>query len=68
MPEAPPSWPEAAKVGDQVEVTVKTVLESGMVFRNPAVSMGLPGLSEYQLWRTDENAVRAVRRLLDAKP
>lgn len=42
----------------------KTVLESGMTFRNPAVSMGLPGISEYQIWRTDEEAVKAVSRLL----
>ncbi len=44
----------------------KVVLESGMTFRNPAVSMGLPGLSEYQLLRTDENAVKAVRALLES--
>ena len=43
----------------------KTVLESGMTYRNPAVSMGLPGISEYQIWRTDEEAVKAVSRLLD---
>ncbi len=43
----------------------KTVLNSGMTYRNPAVSMGLPGMSEYQLWRTDPEAVRAVRTLLD---
>ncbi len=44
----------------------KTVLDSGMTYRNPAVSMGLPGISEYQLWRTDADAVRAVRRCLAA--
>ena len=41
------------------------ILESGMQFRNPRVSMGLPGMSEYEIWQTDEGAVRAVRRLLD---
>ena len=41
----------------------KQVLESGMTYRNPAVSMGLPGISEYQLWRTGE---AAVRRAADA--
>ena len=30
----------------------------------PGVSMGLPGLSEYEIWRTDPEAVRAVRHLL----
>ena len=42
----------------------KKVLESAMRFRNPDVSMGLPGLSEYEIWRTDTESVRAVRRLL----
>lgn len=41
----------------------KQALESGMTYRNPAVSMGLPGISEYQLWRTGE---AAVRRAADA--
>ena len=43
----------------------KRVLNSGMAYRNPAVSMGLPGLSEYELWQTDPENVRAVRALLD---
>ncbi len=42
----------------------KQVLESAMRFRNPNVSMGLPGLSEYEIWRTAPDSVRAVRRLL----
>ena len=42
----------------------KQVLESAMRFRNPNVSMGLPGLSEYEIWRTATDSVRAVRRLL----
>lgn len=44
----------------------KTVLESGMRYRNPNVSMGLAGFSEYEIWRTDPEAVRAVRSLLPA--
>ena len=43
----------------------KIVVESGMEFRNPAVSMGLPGISEYNIWLTDENNVREARRVLD---
>lgn len=43
----------------------KIVVESGMKFRNPAVSMGLPGISEYNIWLTDENNVREARRVLD---
>ncbi len=45
----------------------KTVLESGMAYRNPAVSMGLPGISEYQILRTDVDTVRAVSRLLNSQ-
>ena len=43
----------------------KIVVESGMEFRNPAVSMGLPRISEYNIWLTDENNVREARRVLD---
>lgn len=42
----------------------KRVLDSGMIFRNSEVNMGLPGISEFQVWRTGEDAVRdAVRAL-----
>lgn len=43
----------------------KKVLESGMAFRNSNVSMGIPGMSEYEIWRTDEKEIAAVRKLLD---
>ena len=43
----------------------KIVVESGMEFRNPAVSMGLPGISEYNIWLTDESNVREARKVLD---
>lgn len=43
----------------------KIIRNSGMLYRNPAVSMGLPGMSEYDIWQTDAAQVRAVRRLLD---
>lgn len=43
----------------------KTVKDSAMLYRNPAVSMGLPGMSEYEIWQTDPEKLRAVRRLLD---
>lgn len=42
----------------------KRILESGMRYRNPAVSMGLPSMSEYEIWQTDPEAVRRVRTLL----
>lgn len=34
-------------------------VESGMVYRKSTVSMGLPALPEYELWRTDEAEFRA---------
>lgn len=43
----------------------KRVVPSAMKYRNPGVNMGLPGLSEYELWRTDEEAVRRAREALD---
>lgn len=43
----------------------KKIISSGMTYRNPQVSMGLPGMSEYDIWQTDATQVRAVRRLLD---
>lgn len=42
----------------------KRVLDSGMAYRNSEVNMGLPGISEFQVWRTDEDAVRAAVRAL----
>ena len=42
----------------------KSVKNSNMQFRNPTVFMGLPGMSEYEIWETDSNAVLAVRKLL----
>lgn len=38
--------------------------ESGMVYRNPQISMGLPGISEYEQMETDAECVARVRRLL----
>lgn len=42
----------------------KTEIESGMLFRREGVPMGLPGLDEWHIQRTDENAVRAARKAL----
>ena len=39
-------------------------VDSGMRYRRPAVSMGLPGLPEYQLWRTDETEIRACAEIV----
>lgn len=43
----------------------KKILESQMQFRNSNVSMGLSGMSEYEIWQTDASEVLAVRTLLD---
>lgn len=42
----------------------KTVLDSGMSYRNNEVSMGLPGISEFQVWRTDEASIRRAAEAL----
>lgn len=43
----------------------KQVVNSGMVYRNPAVSMGLPGLDEYSIWQTDEAKIRKAKTVLE---
>lgn len=42
----------------------KTLLESGMRFRRQGVPMGLPGLDEWHIQQTDEQAVRAAKAAL----
>jgi len=39
----------------------KRVLKSQMAYRNPKVSMGLPSLSEYEIWQTDEEIIRKAK-------
>lgn len=39
----------------------KRVLKSQMEYRNPKVSMGLPSLSEYEIWQTDEEIIRKAK-------
>ena len=45
----------------------KMELESGMKFRREGVPMGLPGLDEWHIQQTGEEAVRAAREALDAE-
>lgn len=45
----------------------KEVLESEMEYRNPKVFMGLPGISEYSIWRTAQENVAVVRSILEEK-
>lgn len=42
----------------------KDPLDSGMVYRKSTVFMGLPSLSEYELWRTDEEEFRACAQIV----
>ena len=44
----------------------KQVLDSRMTFRREGVPMGLPGFSEFEVWQTGEEKVRAARQALDA--
>ena len=65
----------AAAIGELLEATRvttfhmsgKKIVESGMEYRKKGVHMGLPGLSEYERWETDEEEVRAARRVLKQK-
>lgn len=43
----------------------KTEIESGMCFRREGVPMGLPGLDEWHIQRTDPDAVRAALTALN---
>ncbi len=42
----------------------KKGLDSGMRYRKQEVSMGLPSLSEYEVWQTDEKEVRACAEII----
>lgn len=42
----------------------KKILKSQMEYRNPKVSMGLPSLSEYEIWQTDEETIRQAKNIL----
>ena len=44
----------------------KQVLQSRMTFRREGVPMGLPGFSEFEVWQTGEENIRAARQALDS--
>lgn len=52
--------------GRAYHMSGKIVVKSAMEYRNPKVSMGLPSISEYEIIRTDEGAIGAARRVLEA--
>lgn len=43
----------------------KQIIDSKMQYRKENVPMGLPGISEYEIWQTEEEQVRYVRKRLD---
>lgn len=43
----------------------KVTLDSEMIYRKEGVSMGLPSLSEYEIWRTEESKIRAAKEVLE---
>lgn len=42
----------------------KAPLDSGMIYRKKTVSMGLPSLSEYEIWQTDEEEFRECAEIV----
>ena len=45
-------------------MTGKVVENSKMEYRNDDVNMGIPGLSEYEIYRTDEKNIRKTAEIL----
>jgi copper homeostasis protein len=43
----------------------KIVIDSPMVYRNPNLNMGLPSLSEFDLWRASCEKIAEARRVLE---
>ena len=50
--------------GISYHMSGKVTLDSKMKYRKADVSMGLPSLSEYEIWQTSEEAVRAAVEVL----
>ena len=44
----------------------KENIESGMIYRQAGISMGLPSLSEYEIWQTDEQEFRECAEIVHA--
>ena len=50
---------------DAFHMTGKVVLESTMQYRKEGVNMGLPSLSEFEIFRTDTEKIREARKVLE---
>ena len=46
-------------------MTGKRVIDSEMKFRKKGVNMGLPMFSEYEIWRTEADNIRAAKKVLE---
>lgn len=46
----------------------KKVVESAMAYRREGVPMGLPGISEFEIWRTDVQEIRKAADILSHFP
>ena len=65
---------DAGKIRELIPVTGavsyhmsgKVVLDSQMAYRKQEVSMGLPGLGEYEIFRTSEAKVREAKQVLES--
>lgn len=55
---------EALPQARSFHMSGKKVVESAMIYRKEGVNMGLPAFSEYTLWRTDPEKLRAARKEL----
>ena len=44
----------------------KKILDSEMTWRNPIVSMGLPGISEFEIYRTDGEQIKKAKEILES--
>ena len=43
----------------------KVTVSSAMTYRKEGVNMGMPSISEFEIWRTDENKIREARTVLE---
>ena len=46
-------------------MTGKRVIDSEMKFRKKGVNMGLPMFSDYEIWRTEADNIRAAKKVLE---
>ena len=57
---------QPATGADAFHLSAKRTENSRMTFRREGVPMGLPGISEFEVWRCDETVVRAARQTIEA--